>query len=122
MYSCGKLLAGMVIYYILYVLCELYYCECSCRYPGAHTHHFLLNFIKTVGDHYVKARQPHDFIVDLLNIHAPKLFGLPDVTDKGHPVAMEVQSEFSAFIQSYIHLNVLKIGLLQRMDDIIVRI
>ena len=75
--------------------------------PGAHNHRFILNFMKTVRDNYVKDGRSHDFILDLLGINVPKLFGLPEDTDKGHPVAVEVQSEFSAFIQSYIHHNAL---------------
>ena len=63
--------------------------------------------MKTVGDHYVQDGCPHDFILDLLCINVPKLFGLPEDTDESHPVAVEVQSEFSAFIQSYIHRNAL---------------
>ena len=77
------------------------------RMPGAHNHRFVLNFMKTVGNHYVKDGCPHDFILDLLGINVPQLFGLPKDTDKGYPVAVEVQSEFSAFIQSYIHRNAL---------------
>ena len=63
--------------------------------------------MKTVGNHYVQDGRSHDFILDLLDINVPQLFGLPDYTDKGHPVAVKVQSEFSAFIQSYIHRNAL---------------
>ena len=118
-YSRVMLSAGMVM---LYVLCELYLCECSHRHSGAHTHRFLLEFIKTVGYRYVKDGRSHDFIVDLLGINVPQLFGLPEDTDKGHPVAVEIQSKFSAFIQSYILLNTLKIGLLQNMDKILVGI
>eukprot|EP00731_Ephydatia_muelleri_P026782 Em0018g882a len=88
------------------------------RYSGAHNHHFLLEFIKRVGAHYATDRRPLEFILDLLDINVPKLFALPEKTDKGYVVAVEVQGNLSTFVQEYIHLNALTSDLLQRMNKI----
>ena len=91
------------------------------RFSGAHEHRFLLNFIKTVGDRYVKDGRPQDFIIDLLSINVPKLFGLPADTDvREHSVAVEVQNEFTSYVLNYIRINTLKAGLLQKMSRILV--
>ena len=91
------------------------------RFSGAHGHRFLFNFVKAVGDHYVKDGRPQDFIIDLLSINVPKLFGLPADTDvQGHAVAVEVQNEFTSFVLNYILTNALKAGLLQKMSHILV--
>ena len=87
------------------------------RFSGAHGHRFLFNFVKAVGDHYVKDGRPQDFIIDLLSINVPKLFGLPADTDvQGHVV----QNEFTSFVLNYILTNALKAGLLQKMSHILV--
>ena len=94
--------------------------DTHCRHSGASNHHFLLEFIKRVGAQYVTDKRPHDFISDLLKIKVAKLFALPEKTDNGYNVAVEVQSNLSAFVQEYIYDNDLKKGLLPRMSKILV--
>eukprot|EP00731_Ephydatia_muelleri_P026808 Em0018g908a len=89
------------------------------RHSGGHNHRFLLEFIKRVGTHYATDRRPLDFILDLLDIKVPKLFALPEKTDNGYAVAVEVQGNLSTIVQDYIYLNALKSGLLQRMSKIL---
>ena len=94
--------------------------DTHCRHSGANNHHFLLKFIKSIGTQYVTDKRPHDFILDLLKIDVPKLFALPEKTDNGYDVAVEVQSNLSTFVQDYIYSNDLKKGLLPRMSKILV--
>ena len=60
-----------------------------------------------------------DDLLDLLDIKVPKLFALPEKTDNGYGVAVEVQGNLSTFVQDYIYLNAIKSGLLQRMSKIL---
>ena len=101
--------------YIIHIILSI-----TCRHSGGHNHRFLLEFIKRVGTHYATDRRPLDFILDLLDIKVPKLFALPEKTDNGYAVAVEVQGNLSTIVQDYIYLNALKSGLLQRMSKILV--
>ena len=96
--------------------------DTHCRHSGANNHHFLLEFIKQVGAQYVTDQRPRDFILDLLKINVPMLFALPEKTDNGYDVAVEVQSNLSTFVQEYIYDNGLKKGLLPRMSKMLVGI
>ena len=89
------------------------------RFSRADEHHFLLDFFKKVGCHYVMDGRPHEFILDLLGMNVPKLFGHPADTND---VAKNVQTEFSSFLIDYIHSNALKSGLFQKMSKILVGI
>lgn len=93
-----------------------------CRFSGAHNHHYLVGFIKNVGDQYTKNEQSLDFIIDLLRINVPNLLGLPEKTNTGHHKAVEIQHDFSTYVLTYIHQNALKNGLLQSLNKILVSI
>lgn len=91
------------------------------RFSGAHKHHFLLDFIKRVGECYAKDARS-TFVLDILALNVPELFSLPETTDKGYSKAVEVQGEVSTFVQTYIRRNSLKTSLLQKMNEILVGI
>ncbi|KAL5475173.1 hypothetical protein EMCRGX_G027240 [Ephydatia muelleri] len=100
-------------------ICDGFISEVTDRHSGANNHHFLLDFIKQVGAQYVTDKRPRDFILDLLKINVPMLFALPEKTDNGYDVAVEVQSNLSTFVQEYIYDNGLKKGLLPRMSKML---
>ena len=87
------------------------------RFSGAKEHHFMLDFLKTVGHHYVTHSRPHEFIIDLLGLNVPKLFGHPADTGDG---ASNVQTEFSSYLLDYIDSNAPMSGWLQKMSKILV--
>lgn len=87
------------------------------RFPGAHAHYFVKDFLQSVADRYKKDGRSRDFVLDLLKVQVPKLLSL----ESEEKVAdQDVQSEFQTFLQDYIRRNALKETILNQTRDIMV--
>ena len=84
------------------------------RFSGAHHHHYLLNFLQSVARCYRDDGRAGDLVVDLLKLKVSKLFAV----EGGREEDEAVRSEFSRFLQNYIHLEC---DILEKMSNIMVR-
>ena len=87
------------------------------RVPGAQNQHFILNFIKSIGEMYTMDSRSADFILDLLAVKVPKLFA---VSYAECTLDVAVQNEFSIYLHSYIQMNGLKRDMMKSIDKILV--
>ena len=107
--------------YVMCISCPLQ-SDVQYRFSGAHNHRFVLDFIQRVGECYATDRLSLCFVLAILGLNVPKLFNLPETTDKGYSTAVEVRSEVSTFVQNYVRRNLLRTNLLQKMNEILVGI
>ena len=87
------------------------------RFSGAQHHHYLVDFLQSVAEHYRQECRAGDLGVDLLNLNVPNLFAVKGGEEKDE----EVRRKFSAFLRSYILRWDLKHTILERINDILVR-
>ena len=83
-------------------------------FSGAHHHRYLLNFLQSVAECYRDDGRAGELVVDLLKLKVPKLFAV----EGGREEDEAVRSEFSRFLQNYIHLDC---DILEKMGNITVR-
>ena len=87
------------------------------RFSGAHNHHYLLDFLQSVAEHYYQDGRAGDFIMHLLQLNVPKLFAVEVGGDKDEAVCRK----FSSFLKNYILRCCLQHTLLNNMHRILVR-
>ena len=76
----------------------------GCRFPGAHSHYFLSDFLQSVAESYAKEDKAYDYILHLLQLDC-KLLSVASGKERD---GREVQDIFKKFLRNYIKRYSLK--------------
>ena len=87
------------------------------RFSGAQNHRYLLDFLNSVAQRYIKDGRAGDLVVALLKLEVPKLFAVEGGGEKDE----DVREEFSDFLKNYIFRCKLKCTIHKKMESILVR-
>lgn len=90
-------------------------------FGGASAHVYLLDFLKSVADSYLKDKRQQQFVMDLLQLKVPKLFAVEEGANETIEKEDEtVARKFSAFLRNFINRHALKNSILNQMTTLLV--
>ena len=99
-------------------------CFC-CRFTDAQHHTFLLEFMKSVGQCYLEQGRACHFMLDLLQLDVPSLFGMESAGStsslQSDILATSVPDQFTHFLSDYVQRNALQETILGEVETIWVR-
>ena len=92
------------------------------RFPDSRHHKLLLDFLQSVGAHYLAQCRANKFIVDLLHLDVPALFISDNdgstSTMQSDILSGSIADEFTTFLSGYIQCNNLKRAILDTIESI----
>ena len=95
--------------------------EVVMRFGGARNHFFLQDFLLAVAAGYLADKRQTEFVLDLLQLKVPKLFGIEEGGDStAEKDDAEVAKCFSLFLRTFINKHALKRSILNQMTTILV--
>ena len=93
-----------------------------CRFTDAEHHTFLLEFLKSVAQCYLAQGRANHFILDVLQLDVPNLFGTESEgstsTLQSDILSTSVPDQFTHFLSDYVKRNALQEALLSSVETI----